>query len=177
MYLPGPGLPTTMRERGHVINAVLLGVGIGVLLEPSLTVDTLRSVVEVGVPVVLGALLPDVDTSFGAHRVHGHNLLVLGAVLAFPYVFGNLAWVWLGVVTHYVLDLLGNVRGMALFYPVSRSFYDVPVGVNVDSPLADVVTLVVTGVELAAVAAVIRVGRAGALADPSQFLDVVGPLV
>ena len=166
-----------MRERGHVLNAVLLGVGIGVLLEPGLTLDTLRSVVGVGVPVVLGALLPDVDTSFGAHRVHGHNVLVLGAVLAFPLVYGNLAWVWLGVVTHYVLDLLGNVRGMAVFYPLSRRFYDVPIGVNVNSPLADVVTLVVTTVELAAVAALIRAGRDGVLADPSRILDVFGAIV
>jgi membrane-bound metal-dependent hydrolase YbcI (DUF457 family) len=166
-----------MRERGHVINAVLLGVGIGILLQPSMDLATLRSVVEVGVPVILGALLPDVDTSFGAHRVHGHNILVLVAVLAFPLVFNNLAWVWLGVVTHYVLDLLGNVRGMALLYPLTRNFYDVPVGVNVDSPLADVVTLVVTGIELAAVAALIRAGRAGVLADPSQILQFLGPVV
>jgi len=165
-----------MRERGHVINAVILGVGIGVLLDPSMTLGTLESVVGVGFPVVLGALLPDVDTSFGAHRVHGHNVLVLAVVLAFPMLFGNLAWVWLGVVTHYVLDLLGNVRGMALLYPLTRNFYDVPVGVNVDSPLADVVTLVVTGVELAVVAAIIRAGEAGVLADPSRIVDVVGSL-
>jgi len=165
-----------MRERGHVINAVCLGVGTGVLLDPSMTVGTLRSVLGVGVPVVLGALLPDVDTSFGAHRVHGHNLLVLGAVLAFPLIYGNLGWVWLGVVTHYVLDLLGNVRGMALFYPLTRRFYDVPVGVTVNSPLADVVTVIVTGVELAVIAAIVRAGEAGILADPSQIIDVVGSL-
>ena len=162
-----------MRERGHVINAVCLGVGTGVLLDPSMTVGTLSSVLGVGVPVVLGALLPDVDTSFGAHRVHGHNLLVLGAVLAFPLIYGNLAWVWLGVVTHYVLDLLGNVRGMALLYPLTRNFYDVPVGVTVNSPLADVVTLLVTGVELALVAAIVRAGEAGVLADPSRVVDLV----
>lgn len=144
-----------MRERGHVFNAVCLGVGVGVLLEPSLSTATLRSVLGVGVPVLLGALVPDIDTSFGHHRVHGHNLLVLGSVLAFPVAFGNLAWVWLGVLTHYVLDLLGNVRGMALLYPLSRDFYDVPIGVNVDSRWADLVTVSVTALELGVAAAVL----------------------
>lgn len=166
-----------MRERGHVVNAVALGIGIGVLLEPSMTVATLWSVLAVAIPVTLGALLPDVDTSFGAHRVHGHNLLVLGSVLAFPLVFGNLAWVWLGVVTHYVLDLLGNVRGMALFYPLSRSFYDVPVGVNVDSRWADVVTVSVTALELS-VAAVVVLGVQGYVElFPTEFVSDVVSLV
>jgi hypothetical protein len=65
---------------------------------------------------------------------------------------------------------------MALFYPLTRRFYDVPVGVNVNSPLADVVTVIVTGVELTVVAAIVRAGEAGILADPSQIIDVVGSL-
>ncbi len=161
-----------MRERGHVINAVLLGVGIGVLVEPSMTQSTLVAVFGIGVPVLLGALLPDIDTSFGTHRATFHNLLVLGAVAAFPVVFGNLAYVWLGVLTHYVLDLLGNVKGMALFWPLS-GFYDVPVGVNIDSRWADVVTLAVTGVELAVAAALIQAGRAGVLEDPTRVFETV----
>jgi hypothetical protein len=166
-----------MRERGHVFNAVCLGVGVGVLLEPSLTAATLESVLLVGVPVVLGALLPDVDTSFGRHRVHGHNLLVLGSVLAFPVAFGNLAWVWLGVVTHYVLDLLGNVRGMALLYPLSGAFYDVPIGVNVDSRWADVVTVAVTGLELILVAGIAIGIRIGVIHLPGWVVPVVASLV
>jgi hypothetical protein len=150
-----------MRERGHVINAVLLAVGIGVLLEPGLSRATLEAVVGIGV-----------DTTFGTHRKTFHNVVVLGAVAAFPVVFGNLAYVWLGVLTHYVLDLLGNVRGMALFWPLP-GFYDVPVGVNIDSRWADVVTLAVTGVELAVAAALIRAGRAGVLGDPTNALDLV----
>jgi hypothetical protein len=161
-----------MRERGHVINAVLLAVGIGVLLEPDLSRATLEAVVGIGVPVLLGALFPDIDTTFGTHRKTFHNVVVLGAVAAFPVVFGNLAYVWLGVLTHYVLDLLGNVRGMALFWPLP-GFYDVPVGVNIDSRWADVVTLAVTGVELAVAAALIRAGRAGVLGDPTNALDLV----
>lgn len=166
-----------MRERGHVFNALCLGIGIGILLEPSMTIETAWSVLAVGIPVTLGALLPDVDTSFGDHRVHGHNLLVLATVLAFPIAFGNLAWVWLGVLTHYVLDLLGNVRGMALFYPLSRDFFDVPVGVPVDSRWADVATVGVTALELTiAVGAVVWV-RNGTIQLPTEVVTLASYLV
>jgi len=161
-----------MRERGHVVNAVILGVGIGLLVEPGYSLSTVTAVLGIAIPVLLGALLPDVDTSFGTHRKTFHNLFVLGAVAAFPVVFGNLAYVWLGVLTHYVLDLLGNVKGMALFYPFP-GFYDVPVGVNIDSRWADVVTLAVTGFELAIAAALIQAGRAGVLEDPFRTVDAV----
>ena len=146
-----------MNKRGHVVNAVLLSVGLAVLLEGSRTLPTLETVLVVGVPVTLGALFPDVDTAFGTHRKTLHNLPTLGVFAAFPVLFGNLQYVWLGVLTHYVLDLCGNVRGMALFYPWPEE-YDVPVGVNVDSPWADVVTLAVTGAELAVVWAVLETG-------------------
>jgi membrane-bound metal-dependent hydrolase YbcI (DUF457 family) len=166
-----------MRKRGHVINAVVLGVGIGVILEPSLTEATARSVVAVGVPVTLGALLPDVDTAFGDHRVHGHNALVLGSLVAFPIVFGNLAWVWLGVGTHYVLDLLGNVRGMTVMYPLSRDFYDVPVGVPVDSRWADLVTVCVTGLEVAIAAGLFALYRDENVGLPGEVATLLGHLV
>lgn len=129
------------------MNAVLLAIGLGVLLEPELTVATGRRIVEVGVPILLGALLPDVDTSFGTHRKTFHNVFVLVVFAAFPLYFGNLFYVWLGILTHYVLDLLGNVKGMAVLYP-HPELYDVPVGVTVDSRWADAVTLAVTGFEL-----------------------------
>lgn len=154
-----------MNEKGHAINAVLLGVGTGVALDPSMTSSTVQSVVAVGVPVVLGALFPDLDTTFGTHRKTLHNAVVLGTFVAFPYFFGNLHYVWLGVATHYVLDLLGTVRGIAVFYPYPE-LYDVPVGVPVTSRWADAVTLAVTVFELAVVAALVRVGRADVLGDP-----------
>jgi hypothetical protein len=165
-----------MRERGHVVNAVLLSLGLGILLEPSLSPATGVAVLTVGVPVVLGALFPDIDTSFGTHRKTFHNLATLGVFLAFPAVVGNLAYVWLGVLTHYTLDLLGNVRGMALFWPLP-GYYDVPVGVNVDSPWADAVTLAVTAVELAVAWALIRVGRAHLIASPTDLVATVAALV
>ena len=40
-----------MDKEGHVLNAVLLGVGLGFVLEPSGTVETLRTVVAITVPV------------------------------------------------------------------------------------------------------------------------------
>ena len=57
-----------MNKQGHVLNAVLLGIGLGYVLEPAGDFETFRTVAEVSVPVVLGALFPDVDTAFGKHR-------------------------------------------------------------------------------------------------------------
>ena len=142
-----------MNERGHVVNAVLLSIGIAVILEGRLVVPTAKALLAVGIPVTLGALFPDIDTSFGTHRKTFHNFATLGAFVAFPLVFGTLHWVWVGVATHYVLDLLGNVRGMALFYPYPKE-YDVPVGVTNSSKWSDVVTLAVTGFEVAVIAVV-----------------------
>ncbi len=144
-----------MNKRGHVLNAVLLSVGTGVLLHPELNRGTALSVVEVGVPVALGALLPDVDTAFGKHRKTFHNLTVLAAFVAFPFYFDNLHFVWIGVLTHYVLDVLGTTRGIALFYPVSDREFDAPTGVAVDSRWAPVVVVLVTLAELGAVALVV----------------------
>jgi membrane-bound metal-dependent hydrolase YbcI (DUF457 family) len=146
-----------MNKQGHVLNAVVLGIGLGFLLEPAGSVETLRAVVAVTVPLSLGALFPDVDTAFGKHRKTLHNLPVLAVFLAFPVVFGNLEYVWMGVLTHYVLDVVGSTRGIALFYPLSGEEYGVPTGVTTASTYANLVTLVVTGVEIAAAAVVLYV--------------------
>ncbi|QLG29028.1 metal-dependent hydrolase [Halorarum halophilum] len=155
-----------MNKRGHIVNAVLLGAGIGYLLEPSGSIATLRSVFVVGIPIVLGALFPDIDTEFGTHRKTFHNVWVLAIFVAFPYYTGNLQYVWLGIATHYALDLLGNVKGMAVLYPYPE-MYDIPVGVPVTSKWADVVTLLVTAFELAVVAGLVHVGRAELLRNPT----------
>lgn len=143
-----------MNKRGHVLNAILLSIGLGYLLEPVGDERTFVTIVEVGIPVVLGALFPDVDTAFGKHRKTLHNLLVLGGFIAFPYFFGNLEYVWVGILTHYVLDIAGSKRGLALFYPYTRE-YGLPVGVAVSSDRSELATVVVTGVELVAAALVI----------------------
>lgn len=147
---PGP-----MNEGDHALNAVLLAVGLGVVLDPGLDAGTLRTVGEVSIPVVLGALFPDLDTSFGTHRKTLHNLLTLGVFAAFPLVYGNLHYVWIGVLTHFVLDLLGNVRGLAFLYPHPEE-YDVPVGVTTDSRWATAVTLAVTAFELGAAVVIVH---------------------
>ncbi len=146
-----------MNKEGHVLNAALLGIGLGFVLEPSGTPETLRTIAAVTIPVTLGALFPDVDTAFGKHRKTLHNLPVLGLFVAFPLVFGNLSYVWIGVFTHYVLDYLGSRRGIALFYPLSKREYGFPSGVTTSSRFANVVTIVVTVVELAAAAAIVHV--------------------
>ncbi|WP_254863782.1 metal-dependent hydrolase [Halovivax gelatinilyticus] len=144
-----------MNKRDHVMNAVLLGVGLGALIEPSGGEETARAILTIGVPVLLGALVPDIDTVMGRHRKTLHNLPVLVGFLAFPYAFGNLAYVWIGVLTHYVLDVAGNTRGIALFYPLLGREYGLPVGVPANSRSADIVTLVITAVQLAVAAVAI----------------------
>ena len=141
-----------MNKRGHVLNAVLLAIGIGYIFQPTGDAETFVMIAEISVPLILGALFPDVDTVFGKHRKTLHNLPVLAIFLAYPIYFGNLHWVWLGVLTHFVLDLLGTTRGVALFYPVWDREFGVPIGVPVESRYAEPVTLAVTAIELAVVA-------------------------
>jgi membrane-bound metal-dependent hydrolase YbcI (DUF457 family) len=146
-----------MNKQGHVLNAVLLGVGLGYVLEPAGDLETFRTVAAVSVPVVLGALFPDVDTAFGKHRKTFHNLLTLAVFAAFPLYFDNLRFVWLGVLTHYALDVLGSRRGIALFYPLSTREYGSPMGVTTDSRFANLVTLLVTAFELVVAAFFVHV--------------------
>jgi membrane-bound metal-dependent hydrolase YbcI (DUF457 family) len=141
-----------MNKRGHVLNAALLSVGLGYVVHPSGDLTTFATIAELAVPIVLGALLPDVDAVFGRHRKTLHNLPVLGIVLAYPIYFGNLQWVWVGVLTHYLLDLVGTRRGIALFYPFWDREFDLPLGVPVTSRWSTPVTLAVTAVELAVAA-------------------------
>ena len=144
-----------MNKKGHVLNAILLSLGLGYILEPTGDLETFKTIVEIGVPVTLGALFPDVDTAFGKHRKTLHNLPVLLGFLAFPYVFGNLEYVWIGVLTHYVLDVAGSKRGIALFYPIWKKEFGLPVGVAVSSKYADGMTVAVTVLELALVAVIV----------------------
>jgi membrane-bound metal-dependent hydrolase YbcI (DUF457 family) len=99
--------------------------------------------------VTLGALFPDVDTAFGRHRKTLHNLPVLAFFVAYPLAFGgNLQYVWVGILTHYVLDVFGSKRGIALFYPLSDAEFGSPTGVTTSSKHADLVTVVITVVEV-----------------------------
>ncbi|ELY98698.1 membrane-bound metal-dependent hydrolase [Natrialba chahannaoensis JCM 10990] len=144
-----------MNKKGHVLNAVLLSIGLGYLLEPSGSLETFEMIIAIGVPITLGAMVPDIDTAFGKHRKTLHNLPLLAGFMAFPYLFGNLEWVWVGILTHYVLDIAGSKRGIALFYPLLKTEYGLPVGVTVSSKRADLVTVLVTAGELVIAAIII----------------------
>jgi membrane-bound metal-dependent hydrolase YbcI (DUF457 family) len=144
-----------MDKRGHVLNAAILAIGLGYLLEPAGDEDTFLRIGEVFVPLILGALFPDVDTHFGKHRKTLHNLWVLVVVVAYPLYFGNLQWVWVGVLSHYVLDVLGTTRGIALFYPLWDEEYNVPLGVPVSSDYSDAMMLSITAFELTGAAFII----------------------
>jgi len=98
----------------------------------------------VSMPLVLGALFPDVDTAFGKHRKTLHCLPVLGVFLAYPYFFGNLDFVWAGILSHYLLDVFGSKRGIALFYPFWKAEFGSPTGVTTTSAYAEVVTVIIT---------------------------------
>ena len=142
--------PTDMNKRGHVLNGLLLAIGIGFVLEPGVDADTATKIAQITVPIVLGALFPDVDTAFGKHRKTLHSLPVLAVFLAYPIVFDNLHFVWVGVLTHYILDLVGSRRGIALFHPLSEQEYSLPFGVTTSSKYADLVTVIITALEVAA---------------------------
>ncbi|MFA9515609.1 metal-dependent hydrolase [Halopenitus sp. H-Gu1] len=139
-----------MNKRGHVLNALLLAVGIGFVLEPAVDLATGRKIAQIIVPIVLGALFPDVDTAFGKHRKTLHSLPVLAIVMAYPIAFNNLQFVWIGVFTHYLLDMIGSRRGIALFHPLSSREFSLPFGVTTASKYADLVTVIITALEIAA---------------------------
>lgn len=138
-----------MNKKGHVLNAVALSAGLAYLAYPALDVTTLRTTIAIAVPVTLGALIPDIDTAFGTHRKTLHNLPTLVCIFVYPLYFNNLRFVWIGVATHYALDLLGSKRGIALFYPLDRAEFDLPVGVPARSRYAGGVMVLITGFELA----------------------------
>jgi membrane-bound metal-dependent hydrolase YbcI (DUF457 family) len=145
-----------MNKGDHVLNGVLLAVGLGYVLHPAGGLETFETIAATVVPVVLGTLFPDVDTDFGDHRKTLHNLPVLAVLYAFPFHFGNLQWVWVGVLSHYVLDVAGSRRGIAVFYPLWDEEFGLPVGVTTSSKWATVATVIITVLELAAVSAAIH---------------------
>ncbi|MDL0138024.1 metal-dependent hydrolase [Halobacterium salinarum] len=146
-----------MNKGDHVLNGILLAVGLGFVTHPDGSVRTLETIAATLIPVVLGTLFPDVDTDFGKHRKTLHNLPVLAVLYAFPFYTGNLTWVWVGVASHYVLDVVGSKRGIALFYPLSSAEYGLPVGVTTSSKWASTATVLITVLEVGVIAVLIRV--------------------
>lgn len=123
----------------------------GVLAEPELGAETARICTAMTVPIVLGTLMPDLDTAYGRHRKTGHNLFLLGGFAVFPHFFNNLEWVWVGLLTHYILDLFGTRRGLGLFWPLIDREFSMPMGVSTQSgTMAWLVTGVITAAEIGA---------------------------
>lgn len=162
-----------MNKQGHVLNAILLAIGVGFVLEPSVTLATAEKIAQVSVPLVLGALFPDVDTAFGRHRKTLHSLPVLGVFLAYPILFGNLYFVWAGVLSHYVLDMIGSRRGIALFHPLSDREFGAPSGVTTSSKYATLVTVIITALQIAAFWAV-HVYLLNLDVDPNAVTQAIG---
>lgn len=73
---------------------------------------------------------------------------MLGAFIVFLYVFGNLQYVWIGVLSHCLLDTFGSGRGIALWYPLNDGEWNPIDGPATKSRLAGPVTLIVTAAEL-----------------------------
>jgi hypothetical protein len=145
-----------MNKKGHLLNGALLAIGLAFIrfplgdqpLEPDV-LALLTDMARLLPPIVLGAMLPDIDTEFGKHRKTLHNLPLLAGFIAYPFVFGNMEFVWVGILTHYVLDVVGSKRGIALFYPLSSNETGLPIGVKTTSRLAGLMTVAITGFELA----------------------------
>lgn len=163
-----------MNKEGHVLNGLLLGIGLGYILIPAGDLQTLYTIVQVTLPVTLGALFPDVDTAFGKHRKTLHNLPVLALFVAFPIYFSNLQYVWIGVLTHYVLDVFGSTRGVALFYPLWDEEFGSPTGVTTSSKYATAITLVITALELGVAVVLVHVipGTIEGLVSALPYSDI-----
>lgn len=148
-----------MNKREHILNGALLSVGLAVALAfnglhtavlPDITIEVIErlgqafesseSTVEItkmaatlpviGLPVMIGVLLPDIDTEYGTHRKTMHNVPFLALIIAFPVFFANLHHVWVGVASHYLLDMLGSNRGIALFCPFSGREFSIPIDMS-----------------------------------------------
>jgi membrane-bound metal-dependent hydrolase YbcI (DUF457 family) len=163
-----------MNKHGHVLNAVLLSIGLGAVLQPTWDLATVEMILSLSVPITLGALFPDVDTAFGKHRKTLHNLPVLAIFVAWPLYFGNLQYVWIGVLTHYILDVAGSTRGIALWYPLSPKESNLPIGIPVSSSKATPVTVLITAVEVGAFAGILYYVWPQALVYGADVAAVIG---
>jgi membrane-bound metal-dependent hydrolase YbcI (DUF457 family) len=139
-----------VNKREHILNGILLGIGLGYILEPAGDLSTFVTIVAVTPPLVLGAMFPDVDTAFGEHRKTLHNLPVLLFFYVYALQFDNLSWVWLGIISHYFLDIAGSTRGISWLYPFYDEEVGLPIGVPTSSHWAQWITALITVAELLA---------------------------
>lgn len=116
-----------MNKRQHLLNGLVVAIGLTIIrvgaFEPVPLVHLFGYLL---VPILLGTLLPDIDTEYGKHRKSGHNLFVLGGMMLYPFVFGNLYALWIGVAVHLTADMALSDRGCALLYPFSTREWSLP---------------------------------------------------
>jgi membrane-bound metal-dependent hydrolase YbcI (DUF457 family) len=150
-----------MNTTDHLVAAVLVGIGLGVLTSPLMTVVA-------PVLVVLGDRIPDLDQNLGTHRKTLHNvwlptLVALGAVPVLvgfwepPAALSTVPWVATGYATHLLVDGLGSRRGVALLYPISDTEWQSAGGVTVNDPRATLASVTVAGMILGVVVPVMVV--------------------
>ena len=154
-----------MNRGPHVLNAIVLGVGMSIVVDAAVFEElvaasltgasigppmwaAMTAAVAVTVPVVLGAMVPDIDATVGQHRKSLHNAFVLLGFVWFPAAYGNLQYVWIGVAAHLLLDLLGTDRGIALAYPFIEREIRSPLRWPARGGMALVATGVITLIEL-----------------------------
>jgi len=166
-----------MNKREHILNGILLGIGLGYILEPAGDLSTFVMMTKVTPPVVLGAMFPDIDTEFGKHRKTLHNLPVILFFYGYALAFGELSWVWMGILSHYVLDIAGSTRGISWFYPLWSEEFGLPAGVPTSSQWAQWITVFITVGELATVFAIVFFNLPVAnLGDTTALLEPVDQL-
>ncbi|MFC6755888.1 MULTISPECIES: metal-dependent hydrolase [Haloarcula] len=134
-----------MNPIDHVINGALVAGAIAFLISPL----NLLVAVPLG---IAGALFPDLDTHVGTHRKTFHNGFLLLFFCIGAVVYPLFVYFPIGVASHYLLDALCSRRGIAFFYPVSKSEYQSKGGVTVDDDRARMVTVAMSGSEIILVA-------------------------
>ncbi|MFB6197650.1 MAG: metal-dependent hydrolase, partial [Halobacteriaceae archaeon] len=102
-----------------------------------------------------------------------HNVFVLAVCVGYVAVFDNLKWVWLGVLTHFILDVIGSKRGIAFFYPVWDREFGMPAGVTTSSRWAGIVTTVVTLIELSIIGLLVHFGPTIPLSGFEQVFALI----
>ncbi|MFB6254119.1 MAG: metal-dependent hydrolase [Halobacteriaceae archaeon] len=137
-----------MNQKEHILNGGLLAIGLGYILKPSGSLATFQMVGMLFIPIILGCLFPDIDAHYGRHRKALHNLPVLGLIAFYPLYLDNLHFVWIGIISHFVLDIVGSKRGIALFYPIWDREFSLPAGVTVSSEYTVIVTVIITVIEV-----------------------------
>jgi len=134
----------------QILNSLLLAIGLGFVFVPQGDIETFQAIIPISVPILIGGVLPDIDVAFGKHRKTTHNIFIVGLFILYPLLFNNLQYIWIGILSHLIIDITGTVRGIALFYPLSDAEYRFQTGTSNQS------TVLITVIEIITAAIVFR---------------------